>query len=41
MLANKIGLTTKVVSEQHHYASQIKKTAGEVAEILKNNIHSL
>lgn len=32
MLANQIGLTSKVVSERHYYASQTKSTAGDVAK---------
>jgi hypothetical protein len=35
MLANEVGLSTKVVSERHYYASQTKKSAGEVVKILK------
>ena len=31
-LANKLGLTDKVVSERHFYASQEKQTAGEAAK---------
>ncbi|MEI6752361.1 MAG: hypothetical protein WCK78_04265 [Paludibacter sp.] len=35
MLANQTGLSTKVVSERHHYASQSKMTAGDVAKMLR------
>ncbi|MDR0793587.1 MAG: hypothetical protein LBE82_09795 [Chitinophagaceae bacterium] len=36
-LANKLGLTSKVVSERHFYASQTKCTAGEAANLLSKN----
>lgn len=38
MLANQIGLTEKVVSEKHYYASQSKYTAGSAAKIISKEI---
>jgi len=35
MLANQVGLSSKVVSERHHYASQVKMTAGQAAAKLR------
>jgi hypothetical protein len=38
MLANQIGLSTKVVSERHFIASQTKYTAGEVAKLISKTL---
>lgn len=37
-LANQTGLSNKVVSERHHYASQVKMTAGEAAKQLSKTL---
>lgn len=38
MLANQIGLSNKVVSERHHFASQTKLTAGEAAKKISKSL---
>jgi hypothetical protein len=37
MLATQLGLTNKVVSERHYYASQEKMTAGEAAKVISKH----
>jgi len=37
-LANDLGLTSKVVSERHYYASQTMFTAGESAKIITKSV---
>lgn len=37
MLAKQLGLTNKVVSERHYYASQTKLTAGEAAKSISKH----
>ena len=37
-LANHLGLTDKVVSERHYYASKTKQTAGESAKLITKSV---
>ena len=38
-LANELGLTSKVVSERHYFASQTNFTAGQAAKFMTNSIN--
>lgn len=40
MLANQNGLSGKYVSERHHFASQVKLTAGEAAKFLSKELRT-